>query len=153
MAKMKLGKFVIPNPFGPYEEARFTTYLIKSWHQGLTPSVNTPEYVRDNIHASLLAIAYRSFAEGLTHGRGFEKFNPSFYQETQSAFTERFAREMRSRLSLPCHFEIKKQTDFIEPLSRVNMNPLDVGRFNWKEEHAWDELAEYYAKTILKEEI
>ena len=26
-----LGKFVIPNPFGPYEEPRFTSYLIKNW--------------------------------------------------------------------------------------------------------------------------
>jgi nucleoside-diphosphate-sugar epimerase len=28
---MQLGKFVIPNPFGPYEEPRFTAYLIRSW--------------------------------------------------------------------------------------------------------------------------
>jgi nucleoside-diphosphate-sugar epimerase len=24
-------KFVIPNPFGPYEEPRFTAYLMKTW--------------------------------------------------------------------------------------------------------------------------
>ena len=26
-----LGKFVIPNPFGPFEEPRFTAYLMKTW--------------------------------------------------------------------------------------------------------------------------
>ena len=31
---MKLGKFVIPNPFGPLEEPRFTSYLIHNWFQG-----------------------------------------------------------------------------------------------------------------------
>ena len=49
------GKFVIANPFGPYEEPRFTHYLMKNWFAGTIPVVNTPSYVRDNIHASLLA--------------------------------------------------------------------------------------------------
>ena len=60
---IRLGKFVIPNPFGPYEEQRFTHYLIKNWMAGGTPPVNMPDYVRDNIHVSLLAKAYLHFAE------------------------------------------------------------------------------------------
>src|SRR5437667_206029 len=35
-------KFVIPNPFGPYEEPRFTAYLIKTWLAGETARVPTP---------------------------------------------------------------------------------------------------------------
>ena len=54
-------KFVIPNPFGPYEEPRFTSYLMKTWLAGETARVQTPRYVRDNIHVSLLAKAYAAF--------------------------------------------------------------------------------------------
>ena len=30
-AGVPLGKFVIPNPFGPFEEPRFTAHLMKNW--------------------------------------------------------------------------------------------------------------------------
>ena len=60
-AGIGLGKFVIPNPFGPYEEPRFTAYLIKNWLAGATPNCSSPAYVRDNIHVSLLAKAYARF--------------------------------------------------------------------------------------------
>ena len=63
-AGIGLGKFVIPNPFGPYEEPRFTAYLIKNWLAGATPNCSSPAYVRDNIHVSLLAKAYARFAAG-----------------------------------------------------------------------------------------
>ena len=54
-------KFVIPNPFGPYEEPRFTAYLMRTWLAGETARVQTPRYVRDNIHVSPLAKAYAAF--------------------------------------------------------------------------------------------
>ncbi len=66
-AGVGLGKFVIPNPFGPYEEPRFTAYLMKNWLAGATPNCSSPAYVRDNIHVSLLATAYARFAG---HGAG-----------------------------------------------------------------------------------
>ena len=66
--QMRLGKFVIPNPFGPFEEPRFTYYLMKSWFAGQAAFVNTPCYVRDNIHVSLLAKAYVQYAMSLAGG-------------------------------------------------------------------------------------
>ncbi|MCE5317041.1 MAG: NAD(P)-dependent oxidoreductase [Parachlamydia sp.] len=141
---MKLGKFVIPNPFGPYEEPRYTAYLMKTWRQGHTARVNTPDYVRDNIPISLLAKAYRSFAETLTQDPGFVKLNPSCYAETQGAFTSRFSREMQSRLSFPCAFELQQQVDFPEPKVRINTDPLPHAKLGWEDEKAWDELAHYY---------
>ena len=141
---MKLAKFVIPNPFGPYEEGRFTNYLIQSWYSNQTPTVNTPLYVRDNIDTSLLALAYVDFAKNLSGNSEFEKFNPSCYCESQGAFTARFAREIGSRLGIACPFELKEQTVFTEPQVRVNFNPLDYRGLGWKEETAWDNLADYY---------
>ena len=99
-AGLRLGKFVIPTPFGPYEERRFTAYLARSWLAGETPIVKTPAYVRDNIHVSLLAKAYARFAEDLGDGSGFERLGPSQYVETQGAFATRFAAAISPRLGV-----------------------------------------------------
>lgn len=143
-AHMALGKFVIPNPFGPYEEPRFTSSLAKAWLRGETPTVRTPEYIRDNIHVSLLASAYTTFAEQLSEK--YQECRPSGYRETQGAFTERFASAMCPRLDLPCSFEIAQQETFSEPLKRVNTDPISL--LNWNESSAWDALADYYRELF-----
>jgi UDP-glucose 4-epimerase len=147
-ADIGLGKFVIPNPFGPYEEPRFTTYLIKNWLAGATPNCSSPAYVRDNIHVSLLAKAYARFAREVP-AEGFARINPSGYAESQGAFTLRLAQEMRPRLQLPCLVELKKQVDFPEPRVRINTDPPDSSALNWDESAAWDELADYYRRFHL----
>jgi nucleoside-diphosphate-sugar epimerase len=142
-AGMGLGKFVIPNPFGPFEEPRFTAYLVKNWFSGQTPGCATPLYVRDNIHVSLLARAYAQFAAELGPS-GFVKRSPSGYVESQGAFALRFAAELRRRLDLPCPVELKQQIDFAEPRVRINTDVPDAAALGFSEEAAWDELAEYY---------
>jgi UDP-glucose 4-epimerase len=143
-AGLSLGKFVIPNPFGPYEEPRFTAYLMKTWLSGGTPSCSSPAYVRDNIHVSLLAKAYARFAQSLQATPGFTKINPSGYAESQGAFTLRMAQEMRPRLNLPCLVELKQQSDFPEPRVRINTDVPDIDALGWDESAAWDELAAFY---------
>jgi len=144
---MGLGKFVIPNPFGPYEEPRFTAYLIRSWRQGKTPMVSTPAYVRDNIHVTLLAKAYRRFVEQAPES-GFCKLNPSGYVETQGAFARRFAAEMAPRLGTDCPVELRPQTEYPEPRVRINTDVLDAAALAWDEARAWDELAAYYREVF-----
>lgn len=142
--KFRLGKFVIPNPFGPFEEFRFTSFLMQNWSQEKPVHVTQPAYVRDNIHVSLLAKAYVHFAERLEMDPGFSKFNPSGYPEAQGSFTMRFANEMRKRLTLPCEYSLALQKEFPEPKVRINIDLLDSEQLNWSEEAAWDELAVYY---------
>jgi UDP-glucose 4-epimerase len=144
-AGLSLGKFVIPNPFGPYEEPRFTAYLMKNWLAGTTPNCSSPSYVRDNIHVSLLAKAYVQFVQE-SPASGFTRINPSGYAESQGSFTLRLAREMGPRLGLPCPVELKKQVDFTEPRIRINTDPLDADALGWDESAAWDELAHYYRR-------
>jgi nucleoside-diphosphate-sugar epimerase len=144
-AGMGLGKFVIPNPFGPYEEPRFTAYLMKNWLAGATPSCSNPSYVRDNIHVSLLAKVYTQFAETVP-AAGFARINPSGYAESQGSFTLRLAGEMRPRLGLPCPIELKKQVDFPEPRVRINTDVPDMDALGWDESAAWDEMAHYYRR-------
>lgn len=143
-AGLHLGKFVIPNPFGPFEEPRFTAYLVRTWREGKVAAVNTPEYVRDNIHVDLLAQTYRLFVESLPGGGGMSRLNPSGYAESQGAFAQRFAREMGRRLGMACELELKKQTDFAEPRIRINIDPAAPMVPDWHEAAAWDALAAYY---------
>ncbi|TAE23158.1 MAG: NAD(P)-dependent oxidoreductase [Candidatus Kapaibacterium sp.] len=145
-----LGKFVIPNPFGPFEEARFTRYMIREWFAGKAPNVSTPLYVRDNIPVSLLAKAYRVFVERCAANAANKglvemlRLNPSGYVESQGTFAERLATELRPRLNLPCEFQLGTQTDFSEPMLRVNTDNARLLCPEWSEAQAWDEFAAYY---------
>lgn len=139
-----LGKFVIPNPFGPFEEPRFCNYLIGCWRRKQTAGVRTPLYVRDNIHVDLLALAYARFAGELPQRRGMARLNPSGYVESQGAFAQRFAREMAPRLGLDCALDLAEQTEFTEPMVRLNTDRPDAAALGWSETAAWDAIARYY---------
>ncbi len=147
---MSLGKFVIPNPFGPLEDPRFTAYLMRTWFAGKVAGVNTPAYIRDNIPISLLAACYVSFARGLQSGQGFSRMNPSCYASNQGDFATRFAEEMRPRLGLACELDLAKQTEFTEPLMRINTD--DVSNWpGWDELAFWDATAEFYREALSKD--
>lgn len=141
---VKFAKFVVPNPFGPFEEPRFCDFLLRHWTEGKTPDVKTPAYTRDNIHVSLLADAYADMVARIETWPADFRLGPSLYAETQGAFAERFAREIGSRLDLDCPLSLAEQTEFPEPMIRVNTDPLDHGRLGWDEGKAWDDLADYY---------
>ncbi len=142
-----LGKFVIPNPFGPLEDPRFTAYLVRTWRAGKAAGVNTPDYVRDNIHVSLLAACYVKFATSLPDAPQYVRLGPSGYIESQGAFAKRFAREMGPRLGLDAAVQLAEQTDFSEPRIRINTDPARALVAGWDEAAAWDALAEYYRNT------
>ncbi len=141
-----LGKFVIANPFGPYEEARFTSFLMHEWSRGQVAPIKTPAYIRDNIHVSLLALGYRAFVEKLKVTNTFCRYAPSGYVESQGDFVQRFAAAMRSRTGWECRYEILQQNSFPEPRIRVNEEPVVCE--GWSEDRAWDDLADYYQRLL-----
>jgi nucleoside-diphosphate-sugar epimerase len=141
---VKLAKFVVPNPFGPYEEPRFCDHLMRCWSAGRTAEVKSPDYTRDNIHVSLVAAAYVDMVAGIGALPAFAHLAPSLYAERQGAFAERFAREIGGRLGLACALDLAEQTEFPEPKVRVNTDRLDAARLGWDEGEAWDVLAAYY---------
>jgi nucleoside-diphosphate-sugar epimerase len=146
-AGLPLGKFVIPNPFGPFEEPRFTAFLMKNWKAGKPVEVKTPDYVRDNIHVGLLAAAYAKFAGRVAAAKEpLIKINPSGYAEKQGEFAQRVGREVKSRLGWACELKLAKQVDFSEPLNRVNTEPAAQLVPEWNESKAWDAFAEFYAQ-------
>lgn len=149
--RLAFGKFVIPNPFGPYEEERFTTYLIKEWLQRRTAAVNTPSYIRDNIPVTLLAECYCCFLETFVLQNENKKINPSYRPQSQGAFTQKFSEEMKNRLHLPCDYQCKLQTEFQEPAMRINSDAIEKVN-SWDEHTFWDHLAEFYTTTYLSTE-
>jgi UDP-glucose 4-epimerase len=140
-------KFVIPHPFGPYEEPRFTAYLMKTWLAGDTARVQTPRYVRDNIPVSLLAKAYAAFVGASPPPGTARRLNPSGYAESQGSFVERVRREAAARLGLLCRLELGVQTEFPEPPVRINTDLPDRETLGWNESAAWDEFVGYYTRT------
>lgn len=141
---LNLARFVIPNPFGPFEEKRFTAYLINNWLNDKAPGVNTPDYVRDNIHVSLLAKAYRRYVEEVVGGSDRMQLNPCGYIESQGAFAQRIAAAMQSRLQKECGLELARQEVFDEPRIRVNFDKPYMETIDWDENEAWDAMADYY---------
>ena len=137
-------KFVIPHPFGPWEEPRFTAYLMKTWLAGETARVQTPRYVRDNIHVSLLAKAYADFVGASPAPRSVRRLNLSGYPESQGAFAERVRRETEIRLAVPCRLELGAQNEFPEPPVRINTDLCDPTALGWYETQAWDEFVAFY---------
>ncbi len=138
-----LGHFVIANPFGPLEEPRFGAYLLRTWREGRTAEVRTPRYVRDNVPVRALAEAYAGFAAQIPGGAAETRLGPSFYVETQGAFAERFARETRARSKLACALALAEQSDFSEPMVRINTDPLRLTAS--AEAELWDD----YIETAL----
>jgi UDP-glucose 4-epimerase len=142
--EIPFAKFVIANPFGPFEEPRFCAYLIKTWRSGQVAQVRTPTYLRDNIHVDLLALVYAQFVKRTVETRTAGKLGPMGYAETQGAFANRYAAAMRPRLKWDCAVKLLQQIDFAEPLARINTHPLDTAALGWSEELAWDAIADYY---------
>ena len=148
-AEIPLAKFVIPNPFGPFEEERFTAYLLRCWNSKKVAAIKTPDYVRDNIPVDLLAEVYLRFAgQVATQPVPQKRVNPSAYIESQGAFAQRVAREVQSRLQWPCELELARQTDFSEPFMRVNSEPAVRQVPEWNEAAFWDSFVAFYAENL-----
>ena len=81
---------------------------------------------------------------------GISRINPSGYIESQGSFAHRLASEMRERLGLKCEFVLKAQSDFSEPLIRINTDVADDQTLNWSEKNAWDEFADYYKQLMTR---
>lgn len=142
VAGLPWGKFTIPNPFGPFEEPRFGAYLLRCFLADEVAEVRTPLYIRDNIHVDLLALRYVAFVAALLAAGRPMTLNPSGYIESQGGFAQRFGREMAPRLGRECRVALGTQTEFAEPLIRINTDPGGAESAAWNEAASWDAIAE-----------
>jgi nucleoside-diphosphate-sugar epimerase len=144
-AGLAFTKFVIPNPFGPWEERRFQRHVMSRWANGEAVHIDLPLYVRDNVPADLLALAYVGAVEGRYGGY----CGPSLYAGPVGGFFERMAREVRARTGWPCVLTVAETQTFAEPEARVGRTPLDAAALGWSEAAFWDAYAEHYARPPL----
>lgn len=140
-AGLGFGKFVIPAPFGPWEEGRLVWSLFQAWTKGAPAEIRTPDYVRDHLPAPYLALAYAWAAARLSEDGGEPVFRPSGYVERIGDFAARTAAEVRARTSLACEIVEHAQTDFPEPKRRANSEPL---LDDTEEQPFWDIYVDYY---------
>jgi nucleoside-diphosphate-sugar epimerase len=136
-----LTRFVVPNPFGPLEEDRFTNYLVRCFAQGEPAEVRTPDYVRDNIPVDLLAKCYAGAVNNAATGP-YCPVDPSGYVERQGDFAKRVARNLHERLGWACDVRESVQTQFSEPMIRINSTSAKR-LVEWNEQLSWDSFAEW----------
>ena len=139
-ADLECVKFVIPNPFGPYESQTFQRFVMTAWSQDRAVHVSHPLYGRDNVPVDLLAAAYAKAAEGELG----EHVSPSFYAGRTGEFFQRMAVEVAPRTGWACALTLAESQAFDEPETRLNLQPLEPAYFGWSESAFWDAYARYY---------
>jgi nucleoside-diphosphate-sugar epimerase len=144
LRQIALTRFVIPNPFGPLDKPGFTTYLMNTWKKGEVAEVRTPDYVRDNLPVTLMALQYQQVCKE-THDRRppqtvWRTVEPSGFAESQQAFAERFALEIRKRSSWACEVQFSEQKKFPEPRVRKNRGASDLQKLGWQENIFWKKI-------------
>ncbi len=140
---LRFGKFVVAAPFGPWEEGRFAWSLFQSWLAGEPALVRTPRYVRDNLPAPLLGIAYVRLLHDLMTGEAAEIVaRPSGFVGGQGDFARKLAAEARPRLGRACEVTEAAQPELREPYLRVNTDP--VRDQTWDARAFWDAYVDYY---------
>jgi nucleoside-diphosphate-sugar epimerase len=145
-AGLRFGRFVIPSPYGVFEQQRsFPAYLFRSWSAGETPVVRTPLYLRDHLPAPRLGRAYADqLAALLQGGDAAEVARPSGWIATQGDFARKLAAEAAARLDRDCPLGLADQTAFPEPQRRVNRDPAPAE--GWDEAAFWDAYVGWYAR-------
>jgi nucleoside-diphosphate-sugar epimerase len=147
-AGLGFGRFVIPSPYGAFEQQRaFPAYLFRSWFAGETPVVRTPLYLRDHLPAPQLGRAYAAHLAALLRDPATPSVcRPSGWVATQGDFAGKVAAEAEPRLGRACPVGFAQQIDFPEPLRRVNSEP--VAGLGWDEAAFWDDYVGWYASAV-----
>jgi nucleoside-diphosphate-sugar epimerase len=144
-AGLAYAKFVIPNPFGPWEERRFQRLVMTRWSKGEGVHIDQALYVRDNVPVDLMALAYAATVEG----RFGAYCAPSCYAEPVGAFFERMARQVRARTGWACPLTLAETQVFAEPEARTNLTALDAEALGWSEAAFWDAYVDHYLHPPL----
>jgi UDP-glucose 4-epimerase len=140
-ARLEMVKFIVPNPFGPYEAQTFQRLVMSRWREGQPVRVSHPFYGRDNVPVNLLAKVYARAASGTLGAH----VSPSFYAGPVGDFFERMARETRARTGWACDLALAASQQPGEPMERYNLQPVIPSDYGWSESGFWDDYAAYYA--------
>lgn len=137
---LQVSNVVIPNPFGALDNLKLPRYLLTEWAKAGVPTIQTPDYIRDNIPVDLLALGIADWVKRCPSTVGRSVYRPSGYVSTMAEFVRRLQRECRERTGWACDVSFSKQTDFAQPMRLVNDVPLMPLFPSWDEQAFWDRL-------------
>jgi len=146
------GSSSIPNPFGPFEEPRYTAHLMKNWFAGATPTCSSRPTCATTSTVALLAKEYARFAKEHARG-GSRRCNPTGYVREPGRVSCASRKPCATRLGLPCPVRLAQQTEFPEPRVRINTDVPDAGALGFDRDRAWDEFAEYYRRILAPNHV
>ena len=140
-AGLALGKFVIPNPVGPFEDPKLVAALARKWQEGGVPQLHTPLEICDHLPVSALAAEYSNFAATVRRaGAGTISFRrPSGWVESVEAFSHRVAREFGRLSGASYAVASEPKTIATAPAMRRNSShgafvlPAEVESAFWRE--------------------
>ena len=148
-AGLGLGKFVIPNPFGPYEEPRFTGYLMKNWLAGIHSHLLQPRLRPRQYPRVAAGEGVRPVSPGRLPVHWVHPNQPQRIRREPGCVHAPPRPGNGAATGIPCPVELKKQVEFTEPHIRINTDPLDIDALGWDESIAWDEFAQYYRQLVF----
>jgi nucleoside-diphosphate-sugar epimerase len=141
-AGLAVSKFVIANPFGPWEERKFQRLVMTRWSRAEAVHIDQALYVRDNVPVDLMALAY----VGTIEGAFGDYCSPSGYAGTVGSFFEKMAAEVRPRTGWACPLTCATSQAFNEPENRTARTKLDRHALGWSEAGFWDAYADHYLR-------
>lgn len=143
---LPVSEFTIANPFGPLEEPRLVSYLVRSWQSGVTPTLKAPEWVRDNLPAPLLAASYADVVEAAAVGL-VQRVTPSHTVVSNLEFARLIGSEFASRWGFCCPVDRTAEHLTAEPRVRVGVNRLAWSQVPSSVTTFWDQYADFYASS------
>lgn len=138
-------RFVIPNPFGPFEDQKLCFHLTKSLMQGNDFIIKTPDYVRDMIHIEKLAEIY---VKQILHRNetSFKECRPSEYRMKIFDFAKLLTSKYNRFHNTDHEIGKIKQDIFNEPLELLNSEFKSASRKSKDNDDLWHNYFGFYSK-------
>ena len=138
-------RYIIPNPFGPYEDKKLTFHIIKSLHLGNDVSLKTPYYIRDMIHVEHLASDYVRCIQSLDGLCESSTNRPSEYPLSIMEFATILCEEYNKRYGSNHKVIKSEQENHKEPAKMFNNQKGRLSLPDYDDAKSWDHIFQYYS--------
>jgi UDP-glucose 4-epimerase len=146
--ELAISRYVIPTPFGPYEEKRLVWHLLQGWNKNGVAELQSPLYIRDYVPVSILSKHYNWAVGECIANKKTLQFSPSFYAESNISFAQRYGLQLQKRIDLRTDVKASSYEIYNEPLVRVNKKHIFEDMEALSEDATWDEVIEEALKLI-----
>ncbi len=135
-------KFIMPNPFGRFQQNNIFSFLEKTWAKNEIPLILQPNYIRDYVPVDLLAISYSNLVDSFRRGNYLsDSYSPSYFAMSNRDMFNLYASEISSRIGRNLEIHFGEQKDYSESRVRVNRDSLHILSEKWSLDKFWDSLA------------